>query len=220
VNRNDLPAVAQAAVAHAQFETIHPFFDGNGRIGRCLIHIVLRRRRVAPKYVPPVSLILATDQKAYINGLTTYRSFSEQGLNDWVATFAQATRTAGEQATAFAQELGELQKRWRRRANVKRTGSAIDQLIAKLPADPVLDVRRAATLTNSVYEAARLAVERLVEARVLYPVDSRQRDRLFEARELFDLANDLERRLATPSGGRRPARPAPRTRRPVSALES
>ncbi len=217
VSRDDIPAVAQAGVAHAQFETVHPFFDGNGRVGRCLIHIVLRRRGVAPKYVPPISLILATNQKAYINGLTIYRSFSDEGLNSWVATFAQATRTAGEQAAKFALEIGKLQERWRVRAGVKRRGSAVDQLIAKLPAEPVLDITRAANLTGSVYEAARLAMDQLVKARVLYPVGSRKRDRLFEARELFDLVDDIERRLATPSGSKRGVRPAPHTRRPVSA---
>src|SRR5438128_1615963 len=220
VNRDDVPAVAQAAVAHAQFETIHPFFDGNGRIGRCLVHIVLRRRGLAPRYVPPVSLILATNQKAYINGLTTYRSFSTEALNAWVTILAQATRTAGQQAATFAEEISNLQERWRARAGVKRRGSAVDQLIAKLPAEPVLDVTRAATLTGSVYEAARLAVEQLVEARVLYRVGSRKRDRLFEARDLFDLVDDLERRLATPRGSRRAARPAPHTRRPATAARA
>jgi len=170
--------------------------------------------------VPPVSLILAIDQKAYINGLTTYRAFSTEALNDWMATFAQATRMAGEQAAVFADEIAGLQERWRARAGVKRRGSAVDQLIAKLPAEPVLDVTRAATLTGSVYEAARLAVEQLVEARVLYRVGSRQRDRLFEARDLFDLVDDLERRLATPRGSRRAARPAPHTRGPASAARA
>jgi len=217
VNRDDVPAVAQAAVAHAQFETIHPFFDGNGRIGRCLIHIVLRRRGVAPRYVPPISLVLATNQKAYVGGLTTYRAYTTEGINSWVATFAQATRTAGERATEFARELSKLQEAWRARADVRRRGSTVDQLIAKLPAEPVIDISRAAALTGSVYEAARLAVEQLVEARILYRVGSRKRDRLYEARDLFDLVDDLERRLATPPGQRRRARPAPRARRPVSA---
>src|SRR5207237_1948733 len=220
VNRDDVPAVAQAGLAHAQFETIHPFFDGNGRIGRCLIHIVLRRRGLAPRYVPPVSLILATDQKAYINGLTTYRASSTEALNDWMATLAPAPRMAGEQAAVFGDEIAGLQERWRARAGVKRRGSAVDQLIAKLPAEPVLDVTRAATPTGSVYEAARLAVEQLVEARVLYRVGSRQRDRLFEARDVFDLVDDLERRLATPRGSRRAARPAPHTRGPASAARA
>ena len=58
-NDDSLPAVAQAAIAHAQFETIHPFADGNGRTGRALIHLVLRRRGLAPRILPPVSLILA-----------------------------------------------------------------------------------------------------------------------------------------------------------------
>ena len=58
-NSDTLPAVAQAAVAHAQFETIHPFVDGNGRTGRALIHLILRRRGLAPRVLPPVSLILA-----------------------------------------------------------------------------------------------------------------------------------------------------------------
>src|SRR6266576_3996627 len=94
VNRDDLPAVAQAAIAHAQFETIHPFGDGNGRVGRSLIHVVLRRRGLAVNYVPPVSLILATDQTAYIRGLTTFRTYAPAGLASWVGTFAQAVRTA------------------------------------------------------------------------------------------------------------------------------
>ena len=60
INGDDHPALVQAAIAHAQFETIHPFADGNGRAGRALIHIVLRRRGLSPSFVPPVSLVLAT----------------------------------------------------------------------------------------------------------------------------------------------------------------
>ena len=59
-NADALPAVAQAAIAHAQFETIHPFVDGNGRVGRALVHVILRRRGLATKLVPPISLVLAT----------------------------------------------------------------------------------------------------------------------------------------------------------------
>jgi len=64
---DSLPAVAQTAVAHAQFETIHPFVDGNGRTGRALIHLILRRRGLAPRVVPPVSLVLATLSRDYIS---------------------------------------------------------------------------------------------------------------------------------------------------------
>ena len=59
IARDDLPSVPQAAIAHAQFETIHPFIDGNGRAGRALVHVVLRRRGVAARFVPPISIVLA-----------------------------------------------------------------------------------------------------------------------------------------------------------------
>src|SRR5512138_1195371 len=81
MNRTDLPPVVQAAIAHAQFETIHPFADGNGRVGRALIHVVLRRRGLAPRYVPPVSLVLAADAKSYVAGLTDFR---EERAAHWV----------------------------------------------------------------------------------------------------------------------------------------
>ena len=72
-NDDSLPAVAQAAIAHAQCETIHPFVDGNGRVGRALIHLVLRRRGVVARVLPPVSLILATWAQKYVDALTGTR---------------------------------------------------------------------------------------------------------------------------------------------------
>jgi Fic family protein len=74
---NELPAVAQAAIAHAQFETIHPFVDGNGRTGRALIHMILRRRGLALRVLPPVSLVLATWARTYVNALMGYRTIGE-----------------------------------------------------------------------------------------------------------------------------------------------
>src|SRR5204863_7533443 len=85
VNDDSLPAVAQAAIAHAQFETIHPFRDGNGRAGRCLIHVVLRRRNVTPMLVPPISVVLATNARQYIAGLVDFR---EARVDDWIGAFS------------------------------------------------------------------------------------------------------------------------------------
>ena len=212
MERDDLPAVAQAAIVHAQFETIHPFGDGNGRVGRCLIHVVLRRRGLAARYVPPVSLILATDQTAYVRGLTVFRAYSPDALASWVGTFAQAVRTAGQAARGFAAEVAELTAKLSKRAKTKRRGSAKARLIAALSAEPVFDIKRAAEITGVTYEGARLAVEELAAAGVLTAVSGRRRDRLYEARDVFDLVDDFERRLATPPAGHRPARPAPRRR--------
>jgi Fic family protein len=94
-NDDSLPAVAQAAIAHAQSETIHPFLDGNGRTGRALIHLVLRRRGLTPRILPPISLVLATWARDYVDRLTATRyrgpatgRVAAAGLNLWIGRFA------------------------------------------------------------------------------------------------------------------------------------
>ncbi len=73
VNRDDLPGTVQAGLAHAQFETIHPFADGNGRTGRALIHVILKRRGLTSAFILPISLALATRASAYVDGLSSFR---------------------------------------------------------------------------------------------------------------------------------------------------
>jgi Fic family protein len=72
-NRADAPAIAQAAIAHAQFESIHPFTDGNGRIGRVLINAILRQRRVTTSIVVPVASALVARRDRYFDHLDAYR---------------------------------------------------------------------------------------------------------------------------------------------------
>jgi Fic family protein len=207
VNRDDLPTVAQAAIAHAQFETIHPFPDGNGRVGRCLIHAILRRRGLAPRYVPPISLVLATDVRGYERGLTDYREGADV---EWCAVFAQATRTAAREAEGFAGEIAKLQDEWLERTGNPRRDSAVRKLVAGLPAHPIIDVAAAMEIAGVSDVAAGRAIERLEHADVLRPErPGQQRRRSWEARELFDLVNGFERHLAIPPGSRTPARPAP-----------
>lgn len=91
MNRDDLPVATQAAIGHAQFETIHPFADGNGRAGRCLIHVIYRRRGLARVVVPPISLILATRAEEYVGGLEEYR-FAD--MTEWLVFFAAVTMSA------------------------------------------------------------------------------------------------------------------------------
>lgn len=207
MGRNDLPAVVQAATAHAQFETIHPFPDGNGRVGRCLIHAILRRRKLAPRYVPPISLVLATDVRGYEQGLTDYRAGRDI---EWCAVFAQATRTAAREAEGFAIQIEQLQEEWLKRAGNPRHDSAARKLIAALPAHPILDIPAAMRIAKVSDVAAGRAIGRLVQAGVLRSERrGRKRGRSWEARELFDLVNGFERQLAIPPGERRPARSAP-----------
>jgi len=219
-NTNSLPAVAHAAIAHAQFETIHPFIDGNGRTGRALIHMVLRRRGLAPRVLPPVSLILATWATDYIAALTATRYLgsptspaAHEGLNRWVGLFAAATKRAVADATAFEERITDLEAAWRTKLGRVRKNSATDLLLAALPATPVLTVQGAASLIGRSVQAANEAVARLKESGVLRQVTIGKRNRAFEALQLIRAFTDLERQLASPTGDTRVAPPARRVPR-------
>ena len=208
MNRTDLPPTLQAALTHAQFETIHPFADGNGRIGRCLIHVVYRRRGVAVHQVPPVSLLMATDVDRYVKALTAYRRDNE---GSWASYFCHTVSAAAEAGETFAEQLAELLRDWREKAAV-RSGSTADKLIDLLPAQPVLDVEVATQLTETSAEAARVALNRLEERGVVVKTSSKVRGRVWEAKGLWNLLDRFEQRLATPDGVANATRPAPQTR--------
>jgi len=192
LERDDLPAVVQAAIAHAQFETIHPFADGNGRVGRCLIHVVLRRRGVAPNYVPPISLVLGSRSKAYVGGLGDYRAGR---VMDWCGAFCSAARVASLSGERFAAKVEKLQQRWREQAGNPRADAAANRIIERLPAFPVLDVATAEGLAGCSNQAARLALAQLEAGKVLGRVNVGKRNRVWEALGLFELVDAFESAL-------------------------
>ena len=175
-SRDDIPAVIQAAIAHAQFETIHPFHDGNGRVGRALILSILRRRGVAPKYLPPVSLALAGEADRYITGLTSWRNGNEE---DWYTVFIDAVHRASTGARAFGGRVAELQRRWAEQAGNPRRNSGPLRLIELLPAQPIVNVRTAVQLLGGTEERARQAIIRLEQAGVLRRAAVGRRNRVW-----------------------------------------
>jgi Fic family protein len=219
-SNESLPAVAQAAIAHAQFETIHPFVDGNGRTGRALIHLVLRRRGLATRVLPPVSLVLATWADDYVLGLeaTRYRgpassAAAREGVDMWIGRFAAAWQRAVADAASFEERTRLLQDGWRARLGRVRSNSATEVLLQVLPGVPILTVTAAAGLTGRSFNAANDAIARLAEAGVLEQISVGRRNRAFEAPEVIEAFTALERQLASPAGNTRvsgPARPVPR----------
>lgn len=207
MNRTDLSPTLQAALAHAQFETIHPFADGNGRTGRCLVHVVYRRAELAPRFVPPISLVLATEGDAYVGGLTAYR---DDRATDWYLDFALTVIRACRAARQLAQQIDDLGLGWLTKAGAPRQGSAARKLIKLLPGQPILRVSHAMALTGASSSAAHKAINTLEAAGVLKQVTVGRRNRAWEAVGLLKLIDDFERRLATPdlSDGK-PSRPAP-----------
>jgi Fic family protein len=213
-NADDLPAVAQSAIAHAQFETIHPFVDGNGRTGRALIHMVLRRRGIAERVLPPVSLVLATLARSYIDGLTAFRYVGSasspramEGLNTWVGRFASACTRSVQDATLFETRAAELEALWRELLGSVRANSATDRILRVLPGAPILTVDGAATLIGSTFNPANEAIQRLVEAGILRQVNIGRRNRAYEAPEIIAAFTALERQLASPEGNTRTSKP-------------
>ncbi|TMC47121.1 MAG: Fic family protein [Chloroflexi bacterium] len=218
-NQDGLPAVAQAALAHAQFETIHPFIDGNGRTGRTLIHLILRRRGLTVNATPPISLVLATWSRDYVSGLTATRhhgaagsASAQEGIDRWIALFAAATSRAVDDAQTYEQTVADIQSGWRKRIGRLRRDSAAALLLDALPGAPIVTVQSAAVLTGRSEQAVNAAIPRLLEAKILRQTTLGRRNRAFEASEMIDAFTDLERRLASPEGDTRhspPARPAP-----------
>lgn len=222
VNGDDHSPVTQAALAHAQFETIHPFADGNGRTGRALIHVVLRRRGIAPAFVPPLSLVLATWSQAYVAALMGFRHLAAPDSSersaasvDWLRVFATATRRACADAERYADDIDEMTAGWRERLGRVRAGSGVELLLRVLPGAPVVTVASASALIGRSKARTTDAVNTLAAAGILRQRDvGRRRYRVFEATDVLDLFTGLERALASPTGDTATAAPA----RPVPAV--
>jgi Fic family protein len=194
VNRTDLAPIVQAGIAHAQFETIHPFADGNGRVGRALIYTVLRRRGEIPNYIPPISLILASEPKGYVVGLVGYRDGDVSG---WLAQFAGTTARAAREAERLAEAIEQLQSRWLDDLGQPRRDAAVRQLISALPQQPVIDVAVGQRLTGKSHVAVGKALQELEQAGVINRLNERRWGRVWECDQLLALVDRFEKSLRT-----------------------
>jgi Fic family protein len=196
INDAMLPPLVQAALVHAQFETIHPFDDGNGRTGRALVHVVLKRRGIAPEFVPPISVVFAGAREQYIDGLTRFRNEGDSGVSAWIEHFAMATLRAARLAQSYIAEVRALQEHWRAtlraQSTVPRADAAAWAIIELLPAHPMLSAPVATAMTGRSKSRVYEAIEQLVVAGVLVPLSTGQRNRWWEAAGLLVLIGQLE----------------------------
>ena len=184
--------LVQAALVHAQFETIHPFDDGNGRAGRALIHVVLRRRGIASAYVPPISVILASDRDRYIEGLTDFRAGD---VGSWIEQFAAAAARGAQLAAAYLHAVIELMEAWRDQLGqgaAPRADAAAWAVIDVLPAHPVITAPVAAAATGRSKAAIHQAIRQLTDCGVLEPLTISKRNQSWEAVGLLELLEGLE----------------------------
>ncbi len=192
VNRDDVDPIAQAAIAHAQFEIIHPFADGNGRIGRVLIAWLLVRR-LALLVPPPVSVAIAADVGGYGAGLVRFRLDDHLG---WVRWFAEAVSGGGRRQRELVAQVDDLRAEWL--ARLAATGLRRDAVAYRA----LTLMPRHLLLTSSVLvdelgvstKAALDALRTLADAGVLTEQGTAARSsrgqpaRLYVARELLGLA--------------------------------
>ncbi|MDN5822410.1 MAG: Fic family protein [Brachybacterium sp.] len=221
--------IIQAALVHAQFETIHPFPDGNGRVGRALIHTVLTRRGLTTEAILPVSLVLATLHQEYIAGLEAFRvdgaPESPQvyaAIESWVSTFADAVRTAAEQAAQLERRLAGLREDWiqiiaeaRRRAGkvrATRRDSALSTLLDALPGTPVVTTATVTRMHGVTATAAQNALAQLADYGILETISIGRAQRAYVSLDVLDLITRSERAMASrdfDTASSPPTRPVP-----------
>ena len=183
VRRTDLPLLVQAAIAHAQFETIHPFPDGNGRTGRALVQAILRRGGLLRHVTIPVSSGILTDLDGYFGALDAYRGGDVAAIVD---VFSRASLSGLRNAERLADEIRTLQAAWGdRMGNLRADATA--RKIARLSIEhPVLNARLAATETGASAPVIANAFEQLVERGILRPGNSKLRNRIWVNLEVVD----------------------------------
>jgi len=159
--------VAAAALVHAQFESVHPFADGNGRLGRILIAWMLRRH-LGVAVPPPVSVAFLRDVGGYQVGLTRYRT---EGPDAWVRWFASTLEQAARSATATLAAVAALVDSWPERLAGVRADAAARTLVEQVVTHPALDVATAVELLGVSAPTARAALETLADRGILRPAD-------------------------------------------------
>ena len=185
--RGDLDAVSRAALAHAQFEAIHPYSDGNGRLGRVLVSRVLRRSGVTDRSTAPISVAIAREPGGYLSGLHLF----ERGDHDpWVRWFAETAARAAAVTEHLVEQADRLLRRWNELTAGLRADHTARALLARLPGTPVLNAQDVAALLGVSERSGRTALAALAACGVVSPVEDVQEARSGRARRWF-AATDL-----------------------------
>lgn len=174
-DRDDIPPFTQAAIAHAQFETVHPFVDGNGRVGRALVHAMLRRSVVTRRMTVPVSAGLLTDTDSYFGALSVYRIGDAAPI---VSQFSRAAHSAVANGNHLVMDLVTARKAWEGKITARRDAAVwkILDLVVRQPAVTVAVIQEGAKVSQPT---AQTAINELVRAEVLKPHNEFRRNRVW-----------------------------------------
>lgn len=177
-----LPPLVKAGLAHVQFETIHPFLDGNGRMGRLLISLLVEHWGLLRQPLLYLSVAFRRRQREYYDRLAAVRTDGDwEGWNNF---FLECVREAANDGVRVAQGLHALLGKDRERVfqDTRATVASI-QLLDRLPKQPILTVPRAAEVLGMTAPPVRKAVELLAELKILRETTGKQRDRVYAYHE-------------------------------------
>ncbi|WP_275001985.1 Fic family protein [Promicromonospora iranensis] len=177
VRRDDLPVVVQAAVAHAQFENIHPFTDGNGRTGRALVHSMLRAKRLVTSTTAPVSAGLLKDTDRYFRALTAYRDGDARPI---VEQFSAASRFAATAGARLIDDLAAQLEQSRDRMAGLRPQASAWKVLPYLLSHPVLNASYLSDQVGLGAQSAQNALSQLADAGVLEERTGLRRNRVWQ----------------------------------------
>lgn len=184
--RVDLPVLLQIAVAHAQFETIHPFVDGNGRTGRALVHTMLHRIGMSESFVLPISSGILTNLPAYFSALTKYR---EGNADPIVRLFADATRYAAGRGIKLIGSLQEQVKISNTQLDGVRPQAAAWKLVPLLVGQPVVNAKFVKEHLQINDAAANRALATLTQKGILQETTGNSRNRIWQHNGILEVLN-------------------------------
>ena len=180
--RNDVPVLTQVAISHAQFETIHPFPDGNGRTGRALVQAMMRERALTTNVTVPVSAGLLNNVQGYYAALTSYRSGNVDPI---VEAFANAAIFAVGTGRILAAEIAEVSELWEARMAGLRSDATARRVAQLALEQPVLNQQVIASKLAVVPGSAYRALDELEKRGVLHSANSKKRNRIWIADDVI-----------------------------------
>jgi len=179
------PPLVRLALIHYQFEAIHPFVDGNGRIGRLLVSLLLVHWDLLPLALLYLSAFFERRRKDYIRLL---RSVSNQGTwQDWVLFFLEGISTEASDATVRARRLQDLRARWRELVTAARTSALALRLVDYLFEAPIITIPQAARVLDVTYPSGQRNVEKLLTAGILRQLGEESYGKTFVADEIINI---------------------------------
>ncbi|UIP57237.1 hypothetical protein DSM26151_00920 [Agromyces marinus] len=177
IDREDIPVLAQVAISHAQFETVHPFVDGNGRTGRALAQSVIRNKGLVTSTTVPISAGLLVDTERYFDALEAYR---EGDAGEIIRAFADASRLAAFTGTKLVDDLAEQLELAREQLHGVRADAAAWKLLPSLVGQPIVNTRHLQHRLGMTEASALRALDTLVQRSVLVERTGYGRNRVWQ----------------------------------------